>query len=161
MTSAIIALGSNMGDRLQYLTRAQEQIEKRIGEITARSGVIETKAYGYTDQDDFLNMAIAVDTELSARALLETLLDIEKQLDRVRLIHWGPRTIDLDIIFYGDCIIDEPDLHIPHIDFANRAFVLDPIAEIAPDRIDPRSGMMIQKIRDDHAKSLSMTTSKE
>ena len=111
---------------------------------------METKAYGYTEQDDFLNMAISVETELEPRELLEALHEIEAELDRVRLIRWGPRTIDLDIIFYGERIIDEEDLHIPHIDFMNRDFVLSPIAEIAPDLTDPRSGKTILQIRDEN-----------
>ena len=87
-----------------------------------------------------------METSLSPRQLLEVLHEIEADLDRVRLIHWGPRTIDLDIVFYADQIIDEPDLQIPHVDFANRLFVLEPVCQIAPDLIDPRSGKTIAQI---------------
>jgi 2-amino-4-hydroxy-6-hydroxymethyldihydropteridine diphosphokinase len=134
---AIIALGSNMGDRLGYLNEAQVQIEKRVGSITARSGIVETEAYGYTDQDDFLNMAVEVDTKLEPHDMLHELLSIEAELDRVRLIHWGPRTIDLDVIYCEDRIIDDEELKVPHPDLHNRMFVLGPVAEIAPDLMDP------------------------
>ena len=136
---AIIGIGSNMGDRRAYIDRALEQIEAKAGEILSVSDVIETKAWGKTDQADFLNLAVQIGTIRSPRQLLRVLNEIEADLDRVRLIHWGPRTIDLDIIFYDDLIIDEEDLHIPHALFAERAFVLEPICQIAPDLVDPRS----------------------
>ena len=104
---AIIALGSNMGDRQGYLEAAQAAIEERVGHIAAHSSVMETKAYGYTDQDDFLNMAVEVETAMEPHAMLRELLAIEADLDRVRLIHWGPRTIDLDVIYCEDRIIND------------------------------------------------------
>ena len=143
---AVIAIGSNMGDRESYIDSALQQIEEKAGHILAVSDIIETKAYGYTDQADFLNLAIMIETAFSPRDLLNVLHEIEADLDRVRIIRWGPRTIDLDIIFYGDMIMDEEDLHIPHIDFAQRDFVLRPICQIAPDLVDPRSGKTIRVI---------------
>lgn len=137
---AILSIGSNMGDRQEYIDGALAQLEEKAGHILSVSDVIETKAYGYTDQADFLNLALIIDTDLTPRQLLETIHEIEADLDRVRIIRWGPRTIDIDIVFYEDQIIDEEDLHIPHIDFARRRFVLQPICQIAPDFIDPRSG---------------------
>ncbi|MDO5491002.1 MAG: 2-amino-4-hydroxy-6-hydroxymethyldihydropteridine diphosphokinase [Bacillota bacterium] len=142
----IIALGSNMGDRQKYIDDALIRMEERVGHITACSGIMETKAYGITDQADFLNMVIAVETEKEPRQLLAALNGIEAELDRVRLIRWGPRTIDLDIIFYEDRIIDEEDLHIPHIDMYSRRFVLEPAAQIAPDQIDPRTGKTVSRL---------------
>ena len=136
----IIAAGSNMGQRQEYINAALDAIGNRVGRILAVSDVIETKAWGLTDQPDFLNLVLQVETELTPRQLLGELQAIEAELDRVRLIHWGPRTIDLDIIFYDDWIIDEEDLHIPHIYVAQRRFVLEPLCQIAPDLIDPRSG---------------------
>lgn len=144
--NAIIAIGSNMGDRENYIEQALKQIGEKAGRILAVADTIETKAYGYTNQDDFLNLAVSVETELEPRQLLLVLHGIEADLDRKRLIRWGPRTIDLDIVFYGDRIIDEEDLHIPHIDFANRDFVLRPVAQIAPELVDPRSGRTIAEI---------------
>ena len=142
----ILSIGSNMGDRRGYIDRALEQLEEKAGHILAVSDVIETKAYGLTEQDDFLNLALAMETDLEPRQLLDVIHEIEADLDRVRIIRWGPRTIDLDIVFYADQIIDEPDLQIPHVDFANRLFVLEPVCQIAPDLIDPRSGKTIAQI---------------
>ena len=144
--NAIIAIGSNIGDRQGYIDRALRLIEERAGHITARSDIIETKAYGLEDQADFLNGAIALETELAPKELLKVLNGIEAELERTREIHWGPRTIDLDIIFYGDEIIDEEDLHIPHLDMYNRTFVLGPIARIEPDKIDPRTGRSVAEL---------------
>ena len=142
----IIAIGSNMGEREEYIRQAIDMMEEKAGHILAVSDTIETKPYGVTDQADFLNLAVSMETELTPRQLLEVLHGIEADLDRVRLIRWGPRTIDLDIIFYGDRIIDEEDLHIPHIDFYHREFVLGPICQIEPDLIDPRTGKTIRKL---------------
>lgn len=151
-----IAMGSNMGDRNKYIELALMEIEKKVGHIVAQSTIIETKAYGYTEQSDFLNLAIEVDTNHTPRELLKELMQIEKELDRVRLIHWGPRTLDLDIIYYGDQIIDEEDLHIPHIDVYNRDFVLGPIAEIDSEFVDPRKnetvGSLLEKLKIKEAK---------
>lgn len=133
----IIALGSNIGDRGTYISKAQEKISKRVGKIIKASKLIETEAYGYTQQDDFLNMVIEVETKLSPMNLLKELMCIEKELGRVRTIHWGPRTLDLDIIYYGQEVIDEEDLKIPHPELYNRDFVLGPLEEIEPDLIDP------------------------
>lgn len=143
---AFIALGSNMGDRNKYLEDAITLINKRVGNVLKRSSILETEPYGYTDQDNFLNMAIKVDTELSPRDLLKELLQIEAELERVRLITWGPRTIDLDIIYYDNEIIDEDDLKIPHIDLYNRDFVLKPIVEIDENFIDPRKNKKVREL---------------
>ena len=144
--TAVIAIGSNMGDRMSYIQSALDQMEEKAGHILAVSDIIETKAYGYTDQADFLNLAILLETELEPYPLLDVLHEIEADLDRVRIIRWGPRTIDLDIIFYGSRILDEEDLHIPHIDFMRRVFVLRPICQIAPDLKDPRTGKTIRTL---------------
>ena len=143
---AVIGIGTNMGDRGEYIRKALSELEKRAGRIVAQSSVIETKAYGYTDQDDFLNLAVSLETGLEPYELLDVLMAVEKNLDRVRLFRWGPRTIDLDIIFFGDRIIDRPDLHIPHIDLYNRDFVLGPVCEIEPDLTDPRTGKTVTKL---------------
>ncbi len=143
---AIIALGSNMGDRQGYLEAAQAAIEERVGHIAARSSVMETKAYGYTDQDDFLNMAVEVETAMEPHAMLRELLAIEADLDRVRLIHWGPRTIDLDVIYCEDRIINDEELKVPHPDLVNREFVLRPVSEIAPELVDPLRGKKVEEL---------------
>lgn len=146
LTNVIIALGSNLGARENYLENAQKEISKRAGTIKKRSSIIETKAYGYTEQDDFLNMAIEIETALEPHNLLEELLKIESELGRVRTIHWGPRTIDLDIIYYGDRIIDEDDLKIPHPELHKRDFVLKPIEEIDSEFFDPIRRKTVKKL---------------
>lgn len=148
----VIAFGSNMGDRQAYIDQALDLLEERAGRILALSDVIETKAYGRTDQADFLNGAVVLETDLPPRGLLQVLHGIEADLDRVRTIRWGPRTIDLDIILYGDEIVDMEDLHIPHVDFTNRQFVLAPLDQIVPGWIDPRSYRTVHEIYEDFRK---------
>lgn len=143
---AIIALGSNMGDRRQFLENGISEIGARIGTVKRRSSVWETKAYGVTDQPDFLNMAISVETSIDPETLLHELLTIEKEQHRKRIIHWGPRTLDLDLIYYGDWIIHSDDLIVPHPDRCNREFVLGPIAEIEPDFPDPQEGKTVLEL---------------
>lgn len=143
---AIIALGSNMGDRRQYLENGIMEIDRRVGTVQRRSSIWETKAYGVTDQPDFLNMAISVETVMDPEALLHELLTIEKEQHRKRIIHWGPRTLDLDLIYYGNRIIHSDDLIVPHPDRCNRDFVLGPIAEIEPDFPDPEKGRTVSEL---------------
>lgn len=102
-------------------------------QVTKRSPLYETAPYGYTDQPPFLNGCIGIETLYTPEELLRALHEIEHKLGRKREIHWGPRTLDLDILFYDDLILDTPDLHIPHADMANREFVLQPLSDIAGD----------------------------
>ncbi|WP_100065029.1 2-amino-4-hydroxy-6-hydroxymethyldihydropteridine diphosphokinase [Miniphocaeibacter massiliensis] len=143
---SFIALGSNIGERKKYIKSALDLISKRVGKILKESSVIETEPYGYTEQENFLNLVIKVETDLSPRELLNELMDIERELDRVRKITWGPRTIDLDIIYYEDKIVDEVDLHIPHIDIYNRNFVLGPLVEIEEEFVDPRKMKSVKSL---------------
>ena len=122
-----------MGDRETYLNFAVEELRKVKGlSIEKVSSFIETKPYGYTDQDLFLNGAVMVTTTLSPEELLDECQRIEQEADRVRLIHWGPRTLDLDILFYGQEILATERLNVPHPDMACRDFVLKPMTELAP-----------------------------
>lgn len=131
--TAYIALGSNMGDKQEYINNAIESLNNAKGCIVQSvSDMIVTPPYGDVEQDDFLNGVLCLKTYLSSQRLLELLHDIENSANRKRLIHWGPRTLDLDIIFYDNEIIDSQDLHIPHIDMQNRKFVLEPLCQIAP-----------------------------
>lgn len=132
-----LLLGSNLGDRHGYLERAEKLIAAQVGEIVNRSSVYETAAWGNTDQPGFLNLALEVDTRLNPKALLEQVLAIEKDLGRVRHEKWGARLIDIDIILYGNEVVDEVSLQIPHPEMQNRKFVMIPMAEIAPDVIHP------------------------
>lgn len=136
--TAYIALGSNMGDKEQYLKQAVKALnEAACCEVTKVSSFVATKPYGVTDQDDFLNGCLILRTLLSPRELLAVLHRIEQEAGRERVIHWGPRTLDLDIIFYDDLILEEDDLCIPHVDMHRREFVLKPLHEIAPYKHHP------------------------
>jgi 2-amino-4-hydroxy-6-hydroxymethyldihydropteridine diphosphokinase len=131
---ATLSLGGNEGDVRAAFRFALRRLAATPGvEIVARSGVWRTPPWGKTDQADFLNMAATLRTRLSARGLLELCQDIEREGGRQRRERWGPRTLDIDIITFGEARIDEPDLVVPHPRAAERAFVLAPLAEIAPD----------------------------
>lgn len=131
--TAVIALGSNMGDSRKYIENAVKQLENSeyIKDIKI-SDLIVTKPYGYTEQGDFLNGAVVCQTVMSPYRLLDLMHSIENNAGRTREIHWGPRTLDLDLIFYDNDIIDTPDLTVPHIDMHNRDFVLKPVSQLIP-----------------------------
>lgn len=131
---AYLALGANLADRFEALRDATRRIAEHPDiRLIAASRIYETPPWGKTDQPAFANAALAVRTELSPRALLEAGLDIERAMGRVRLERWGPRRIDIDVLTYGEQHIAEPHLAIPHPAMAERAFVLVPLLEIAPD----------------------------
>ena len=136
MTIAYVGVGSNLGDRKGSITRAAELIGAR-----RLSTVVETEPWGLEDQPRFLNAAAELETQLSARALLELLRDVERRLGRVRGgQRWGPRSIDLDLLLFGGETIDEPGLTVPHPFLLERAFVLGPLAELAPGAEIPGNG---------------------
>lgn len=137
MNTAYIAFGSNIGDSYLTIEKALKLIEERGMKITKVSKIIETEPYGYKEQPKFVNGAIEVKTVLSCREVLLTLLQIEKELGRVREFKWGPRNIDLDVILFNDEIYDEEDLKVPHPDMQNRDFVLKPLVDICPDYVHP------------------------
>lgn len=145
--SVYLGIGSNMGRREQFLQDALLMLKESAGiKVSALSSIYETEPYGNTDQPAFLNGCIGIKTWLDPEALLARLHEIEASLGRVREIHWGPRTIDLDILLYDREIIDTTDLHIPHIDMGNRLFVLQPLAEIAGFYRHPISGITIDEM---------------
>jgi len=147
---AYIALGSNIGDREGHLQFAVSELKKAWGCRNLRvSGFINTAPYGYTQQDDFLNGCLALDTLLTPRELLELLQDIETKAGRERSQMWGPRTLDLDIIFYDDIVISGDTLRIPHTEAHKRDFVLMPLSEIAPNKIHPVFGKTVKELLDD------------
>ena len=137
MNKVWIALGSNMGEGRKNLDLAIKMMNERGVSVKKVSTYIETEPYGYTEQDNFVNAVCIAETKLSPRELLGVLLKIELDMGRVRIIKWGPRIIDLDILFYEDLIIDEEDLKVPHIEIQKRSFVLEPMNEISPDKIHP------------------------
>jgi len=137
MPKAFVALGSNLGDRRKNITEAVEKMKERGINIIKMSSIIETEPYGYKEQGKFLNAVCLVETELSPSELLDALIEIEREMGRERKIRWGPRNIDLDLIFYEDRVIREERLMVPHPDAHNRIFVMGPAAEIDPDFIHP------------------------
>lgn len=139
--TAYIAIGSNMGDSRQNIENALKQIEEQpLFKVNKISTVIETKPYGGVEQRDFLNAAMEVETLLPPLELLTFLQGLEQRAGRERIIHWGPRTLDLDILFYDNLVYDSDRLTIPHADMHNRDFVLIPMNEIAPYKRHPVSG---------------------
>jgi len=137
LETCILHLGSNVGNRANHIDLAEIMISKRIGDIIDKSKVYETEAWGKTDQDPFYNRAISVLTSRTAEALLEEIYIIESKMGRVRSEKWGPRVIDIDIIFYGQEIINNDHLIIPHSELSNRNFVLTPLMDICPDYNHP------------------------
>ena len=136
MTVAYVGLGANLGDREAALRRAAELIGAR-----RLSSIRETEPWGYADQPWFLNAVAELETALEPRALLDRLLAVERELGRDRSgPRWGPRTIDLDLLLYGDRVVDEPGLAVPHPRLRERAFVLEPLAELAPSLEIPGNG---------------------
>ncbi len=133
-----LAIGSNMGDKEKYLTDAMETLiaNPDIRNVIV-SDYVETEPYGYVEQDKFLNGAVTLETLLSAEDLLIFLHEIEAKAERKREIHWGPRTLDLDILLYDDVCMHTKELTIPHIDMCNRMFVLEPLMQIAPGLVHP------------------------
>lgn len=146
---AFIGLGTNMGDRNQNLTLAIEAIRATPGiEVLTQSTIIETEPWGYTDQDAFLNCVLKIRTTLPPHILMSQLLDIELGLKRERTIHWGPRTIDLDILFYDNLVTDDPHVILPHPRVQERAFVMESMAEIAPYFVHPLLNQRMAEILD-------------
>ena len=145
-----IALGSNMGDKKKYIDGAVRKLKKHpfCREVEV-SDLIETKPYGGVEQDDFLNGAAIFETLLSPMELLKVLQDMEKAAGRKRTVHWGPRTLDLDILLYDDLILSTKALTIPHPDMENRSFVLAPLAQLAPYVRHPIYKKTIQRMLDD------------
>ncbi|MBD2112926.1 MULTISPECIES: 2-amino-4-hydroxy-6-hydroxymethyldihydropteridine diphosphokinase [Cyanophyceae] len=142
-----IALGSNLGDSRKTLQQALTALhQNRYIDVIAQSSLYKTVAIG-PPQPDILNACALLETSLSAQDLLTQLLVIEQHFGRVRRERWGPRTLDLDLLFYGQSIITEPALQVPHPRLRERAFVLIPLAEIAPHWRDPVSGQSIRSLR--------------
>lgn len=131
--TAYIALGSNMGDKKAYLDLGVEGLRQTKGcRVLAVSDYLATEPYGVTEQDEFLNGAMKIHTILPPHELLDRLHEIEQEAGRERIVRWGPRTLDLDILLYDDLILDDEELHIPHIEMYKRDFVLEPLCQIAP-----------------------------
>jgi 2-amino-4-hydroxy-6-hydroxymethyldihydropteridine diphosphokinase len=150
---AYIGLGSNIGDRERNIRRAVELLGASV-QVTAVSSLYCSEPVGRGDQEDFLNAAAQIETELAAPDLLSLCRSIEDRLGRMRAERWGPRTMDLDILLYGDAVVDLPDLAVPHPRMAERRFVLEPLAEIAPHAVHPllrrTAEELLRDLRDPH-----------
>jgi 2-amino-4-hydroxy-6-hydroxymethyldihydropteridine diphosphokinase len=133
MNKAILLIGGNLGDRTGHLKQAVEQINKLVGKVENISALYETAAWGVTEQPDYLNQGLVVSTAMDAVTLLHTVLEIERNIGRIRQQKWGARVIDIDIIFYNNDIINLPELKIPHPQLQFRQFVLTPLQEIIPE----------------------------
>ena len=137
MENVYLITGGNEGDRIGNLQQAASLIEKKAGRIIQSSALYETAAWGKTEQQDFLNQVLMIQTSLEPGDLLQSLLSVEKTMGRVRKEKYGPRTIDIDILLYGNLILNEERLQIPHPRMKDRRFVLEPLTEIAPDLVHP------------------------
>ena len=147
MERSFIALGSNLGDRAFFMREARRRVAELDGvRLLGASSIHETQPVGPAGQEPYLNAVIEVDTSLDARDLLEHLLAIESDLGRRRTVRWGPRQIDLDILLFGDVVIDEPGLTVPHPRLAERAFVLAPLAELKGELIPPGLGKSVDQL---------------
>ncbi|MBV8065258.1 MAG: 2-amino-4-hydroxy-6-hydroxymethyldihydropteridine diphosphokinase [Actinobacteria bacterium] len=148
MPRAYIGLGSNLGDRERTIREGLAALDASGVTVVAVSTLVDTEPVGVVGQPLFLNGVAAVDTRLGARELLNVLLDVERRFGRLRdeAVPHGPRTLDLDLLLYGDAEIDEPGLHVPHPRMHERDFVLDPLAEVAPGLEVPGKGK-VQTLR--------------
>jgi 2-amino-4-hydroxy-6-hydroxymethyldihydropteridine diphosphokinase len=152
LTTAYVGLGANLGDRRATIERAVELLAAVPQvEVLGTSSLRETDPVGFEDQPRFLNGAVAVETALGARELLDVLLDVERRLGRTRHgPRFGPRTIDLDLLVYGDAELDEPGLTVPHPRLHERRFTLEPLAELAPGLVVPGRGPVEELLRGLH-----------
>ncbi len=142
-----LAVGSNMGEREQYIRQGLCRLKEHPQIRKMReSALLVTKPYGGVEQEDFLNGAVKLETLLTPEELLELLHRIEAAADRKRLVHWGPRTLDLDIIFYDKLVYESDRLLIPHVDMQNRYFVLKPLAELTPNYRHPLLGKTVSEL---------------
>lgn len=148
-----LSIGSNLGDKVKNLNTAIDRInEDELSTVVKVSPFIETEPVGGVEQDDFLNGALEIKTLRTPNELLELIKEIETKLKRVRTIHWGPRTIDIDILFYDDLVIETKDLRIPHVELGNRMFVLEPMLQIASYMKHPIFNKTIYELHQEQSK---------
>ena len=148
MNEAYLLIGGNVGNRLYWLAKARNAIETHCGHMVSVSSIYETEAWGNQDQEPFLNQAIRLETSLTAGELLKTILEIETGLGRIREVRYGPRSIDIDILFFNDLVMDTEHLVIPHPEIQNRRFALECLNEIAPGKVHPKLHKTISQLLD-------------
>ena len=146
MVRAFLLLGSNLGDRLVYMDNARKLIKRKVGKLVAISSVYQTAPWGNEGQAAFLNQVIGVETKLTPEQLLKATQAIEKSEGRTPGEKWAPRTLDIDILFFGDEVINTSDLTIPHPEIANRRFTLEPLLEVEPDLLHPVLKKTVRKL---------------
>lgn len=134
---SVLLLGTNIGNRKENLEQAAMLIDKHLAKLVETSAIYQTAAWGVENQEDFLNQVITLYTELPAKDILTKILSIEQLMGRERKQKWGPRLIDIDLLFLGDTIIDTPQLKVPHPEIQNRRFTLEPLNELMPNFIHP------------------------
>ena len=145
---AFVGLGSNVGDRRRAIEQAVALLREHPAiRVVAESSLRETEPWGQVLQSAFLNGAVEIETSLEPRELLGVLLDVERRLGRVREERWGPRTIDLDLLVYGDAVVDEPGLTVPHPRLHERAFALEPLCELDPELVVAGRGSVAELLR--------------
>ncbi|MBO9731984.1 MAG: 2-amino-4-hydroxy-6-hydroxymethyldihydropteridine diphosphokinase [Chitinophaga sp.] len=148
MNTAILLIGGNLGDRTGNLEKAVQLINETAGKVVKISSLYQTAPWGAVDQPDYLNQAVEIHTTMDALTLLHTLLEIERKIGRIRQEKWGSRVIDIDLIFFNDSILSQPELKIPHPRMQLRQFVLIPLREIVPDYVHPVLHKTVQELAD-------------
>ena len=160
--TAYLAVGSNMGDKVQYISGAIRALtahpQIRVNKV---SDLIQSKPYGVLDQDDFLNGALEIETLLAPEELMETIHDIEDAAGRVRVRRWGPRTLDLDLLFYDKLVYESDNVIIPHADLQNREFVLEPLSTLAPNYRHPLFGKTVMQLYQELTKAQQVKIEKK
>jgi len=146
MNQVFLGLGTNVGDRMFQINEALAQLSAVLGQVSTQSSIYATQAWGLTEQDDFLNAVVQIETPLNVEDVLQQIQSIEQSMGRDRSIKWGPRTIDIDILFFNDEIIEKENLTVPHPLLQERLFVLQPMAEIAPNYVHPKLGVSIDAL---------------
>jgi len=142
-----LSMGSNLGDRMRMLILAREAFREQIGDLVKVSKVYQSEAWGYSSPNSFYNCCVSVHTLLAPLAVLDALMAIEESLGRIRKGGgYADRNIDIDLLFYGDILMEHPRLILPHPALEKRRFVLEPLAEIAPEFVHPRSGLKVREM---------------
>jgi len=155
--TAFLSLGGNLGNTREIFEQTYPWIEKKIGHIRQKSSLYQTAAWGMTDQADFLNQVIEVETTLAPEAILTQLLAIEQLFGRMRDVRWGPRSIDLDLLLQGNVQLKTELLEVPHPRMQDRKFILIPLVEIAPDVLHPGLGLTAEALLKSTKDSSSVT----